>query len=256
MRKHIVVLAGVALLALAPSLASSQESEPPLMKQVWSFDGPFGTIDRAAAQRGLEVYEEVCSKCHSMNLLHYGDLTALGYTEEQVKAIASQHQVTDGPNDQGEMFQRPGRPADKFVAPFPNEKAARAALNGALPPDLSLIIKAREGGPDYAYSILNGYKNPPAGVKMADGMQYNEFFTTGNHQIAMPPPLAGDDVKFADGAKSTLPDEARDVVTFLTWAAEPTQEDRKRTGAKVIIFLLVMTGFLYAAKRKIWADVH
>src|SRR6185437_2705653 len=126
MRKQLVVLVGVALLALAPSLASSQESEPPLMKQVWSFDGPFGTIDRAAAQRGLEVYEEVCSKCHSLNLLHYGDLGpggpggGLGYTEEQVKAIASQHQVTDGPNDQGEMFQRPGRPADKFVAPFPN----------------------------------------------------------------------------------------------------------------------------------------
>ncbi len=252
-RKTALALAGAALLALGAAAAQAQEA-PPLLTQQWSFDGPFGTYDRAAAQRGLQVYEEVCSRCHSLNLLHYGDLAGLGYTEEQVKAIAAQKQVTDGPNDQGEMYQRPGRPSDKFVAPFPNEKAARAALNGALPPDLSLIIKAREGGANYVYSILNGYKEPPPGFKLSDNMQYNEYFP--GHQIAMPPPLAGNDVTYADGTKATLQQEAHDVATFLTWASEPTMEERKRTGAKVIIFLAVMTIALYGAKRRIWADVH
>ncbi len=243
----------VALFALAVVPAGAQE-ETPLPKQSWSFDGPFGTYDRAAAQRGFQVYEEVCSHCHSMNLLHYRDLEGIGYSEDEIKAIAAAQQVTDGPNDQGEMYQRPGRPSDAFVPPFANPEAARAALNGALPPDLSLIIKAREGGPDYVDGLLQGYKNPPAGMKMADNMQYNEYFT--GHQIAMPPPLAGDDVKFADGTKATLTQEAHDVATFLTWASEPTMEERKFTGAKVLIFLLVMTGVLYGAKRQIWAAVH
>lgn len=208
-------LAGLALLALAAP-AGAQE-EPAMPKQSWSFDGPFGTYDRAAAQRGFEVYNEDCSHCHSMNLLHYRDLSGIGYSEDEIKAIAASKQVTDGPNDQGEMFQRPGRPADTFVAPFPNEQAARAALNGALPPDLSLIIKAREGGANYVDALLQGYKNPPAGVKMADNMQYDEYFP--GHQIAMPPPLAGNDVPYADGTKPTLTQEAHDVATFLSWAS-------------------------------------
>jgi ubiquinol-cytochrome c reductase cytochrome c1 subunit len=246
------LVAGLALLALtAPAGAQEQ---PPLPKQSWSFDGPFGTYDRAAAQRGFQVYEEVCSHCHSMNLLHYRDLAGIGYSEEEIKAIAASKQVTDGPNDQGEMFQRPGRPADKFVPPFPNEQAARAALNGALPPDLSLIIKAREGGADYIFALLQGYKDPPAGVKMADNMQYDEYFP--GHQIAMPPPLSGNEVQYADATKPTQTQETRDVATFLTWASEPTMEERKYTGAKVLIFLLVMTGVLYGAKRQIWAELH
>lgn len=254
-RQTVLALSGAAFLALgAVAAAQAQDEAPPLPTQQWSFSGPFGTFDRAAAQRGLQVYEQVCSHCHSMNLLHYGDLTGLGYTEDQAKAIAAQHQVTDGPNDQGEMYQRPARLSDTFVAPFPNEKAARAALNGALPPDLSLIIKARAGGPNYVYAILNGYKEPPPGFKLNANMQYNEYFP--GHQIAMPPPLAGNDVTYADGTKATLPQEAHDVATFLTWASEPTMEERKRTGAKVIIFLAVMTIALYGAKRRIWADVH
>lgn len=254
MRTTVLCVAGLFALALAGVPVAAQEEMPPLPKQQWSFEGPFGTYDRAAAQRGYQVYTEVCSRCHSMNLLHYGDLTGLGYTEDQVKALASQAQVTDGPNDQGEMFQRPGRPSDKFVAPFANEKAARAALNGALPPDLSVIVKARESGPDYVYDLLNGYKEPPAGFKMYENMQYDEYFP--GHQIAMPPPLADDAVTYADGTKATLPEEAHDVVTFLAWASEPSMEDRKRTGAKVLIFLLVMTGALYLAKRRIWANLH
>jgi ubiquinol-cytochrome c reductase cytochrome c1 subunit len=254
MRRLALLAAGVAALSLGAVAARAQEEvTPPSVK--WSFDGPFGTFDRAAAQRGLQIYEEVCSRCHSLNLLRYGDLTGLGYTEEQVKALASQKQVTDGPNDQGEMFQRPGRPSDKFVAPFPNEKAARAALNGALPPDLSLMVKARPNGPNYVHGILAGYKDPPpAGVTVGEGRYYNEYFP--GHQIAMPPPLAGNDVTYADGTKPTLDQEAQDVVTFLAWAAEPTMEERKYTGAKVLIFLVFMTGLLFGAKRKIWADVH
>jgi ubiquinol-cytochrome c reductase cytochrome c1 subunit len=163
--------------------------------------------------------------------------------------------VTDGPNDQGEMFQRPGRPYDKFVAPFANEQLARATFNGALPPDLSLIVKAREGGADYIIALLTGYKDPPpAGIKLSDNMTYNDYFP--GHQIGMPPPLAGDDVKYADGTKPTMRQEAADVATFLTWTSEPTMEERKRTGVKVIIFLLVMTIVLYAAKRQVWASVH
>jgi ubiquinol-cytochrome c reductase cytochrome c1 subunit len=241
----------------APGAAGAvhETAEPKLPKQVWSFDGPFGTYDRAAAQRGYQVYDEVCSRCHAMNQLHYRDLVGLGYNEEEVKAIAAQKQVGDGPNDQGEMFQRPGRPYDKFVAPFANDNLARVALNGALPPDLSLIIKAREGGADYLVALLLGYKDkPPAGVTLSDNMMYNDYFP--GHQLGMPPPLSGDDVKYGDGTKPTLRQEAIDVATFLTWAAEPTMEERKRTGAKVIIFLLAMTGVLYAAKRQVWAKVH
>ncbi|HUB97505.1 MAG TPA: cytochrome c1 [Stellaceae bacterium] len=249
-----LALAAAAALAFAMPAFAQDESEPPLPHPSWSFDGIFGTFDRAALQRGFEIYDQVCSNCHSMNLLHYRDLSALGYSEDQIKAIAAQKQTTGGPNDQGEMFQRPAQPADAFVAPYPNEQAARAAHNGALPPDLSLIVKARAGGADYVYGILTGFENPPSGFKMNDGMQYDEFFP--GHQIAMPQPLTDDSVTFADGTKATLPQEAHDVTTFLAWAAEPKMEERKETGAKVLLFLLVMTGVLYAAKRKIWADIH
>jgi ubiquinol-cytochrome c reductase cytochrome c1 subunit len=253
MRALAVAFLGIVALA-APALAQ-EEAMPPLPKQSWSFDGPFGTFDRAALQRGFQVYSEVCSNCHSLKLLSYRDLTALGYNEDQVKTIAAQKEVTDGPNDEGEMFQRPARPSDHFVPPFPNDQANRAAHNGALPPDLSLMFKAREGGADYIYDLVAlGYTTPPAGMKIPDTMQYDTYFP--GHQIAMPPPLSDDVVTYTDGTKATTQQEAHDVVTFLAWAAEPTMEDRKRTGAKVLIFLVMMTGVLYLAKRKIWADVH
>jgi len=254
MRRTALAIAAAAFLALAAGASAEEEATPPLPHPGWSFSGVFGTFDRAALQRGFQVYSEVCSNCHSMNLLHYRDLAALGYNEDQIKAIASQKQVTDGPNNQGEMFQRPARAADAFVAPYPNEQAARAAHNGALPPDLSLITKAREGHEDYVYGILTGYKDAPANFKLGDGMSYDLYFP--GHQIAMPQPLADNSVTFADGTAALLPEEAHDVVTFLAWAAEPTMEDRKRAGAKVLLFLLVMTGVLYGAKRKIWADLH
>ena len=217
-------------------------------------NGIFGTYDLASAQRGFQVYKEVCSACHPVKHLYFRDLAEIGYSENEVKAIAAGYQVTDGPNDQGQMYQRPGRPSDPIPGPFPNDQAARAANNGALPPDQSLIVKARHGGPDYVYGILTGYKEPPAGFKILEGMNYNEYFP--GHQIAMPPPLSDNAVTFADGTPATVPQMAHDVATFLTWASEPNLDDRHRTGLKVILFLVVTSAVFYAAKRKIWAPIH
>lgn len=241
-------------IVLVPAIACAADETPPLPRQEWSFDGVFGTYDRASLQRGFQVYKEVCSVCHPVKHLYFRDLGEIGYSEDEVKAIAAGYQVTDGPNDQGQMYQRPGRPSDQIPGPFPNDQAARAANNGALPPDQSLIVKARAGGPNYVYGILTGYKEPPADFKMLEGMNYNEFFP--GHQIAMPPPLSDNAVTFADGAPATVPQMAHDVTSFLTWAAEPNLDDRHRTGFKVILFLVVAAGVFYAAKRKIWAPIH
>ena len=240
------------LLASAPNLAAQET--PPLRHQEWSFEGVFGTYDPASAQRGFQVYKEICSACHPVKHLYFRDLEAIGYNADEIKAIAATYQVTDGPNDQGQMYQRRGRPSDPIPGPFPNDQAARAANNGALPPDQSLIVKARPGGPNYVYGILTGYKEPPAGFKMLAGMNYNEYFP--GHQIAMPQPLSDNAVTFADGAPATVPQMAHDVVTFLTWASEPNLDDRHRTGFKVIGFLVVAAILFYAAKRKIWAPIH
>jgi ubiquinol-cytochrome c reductase cytochrome c1 subunit len=251
-----MVRAGVAAcvvgLAVLTTASAAEAPEPP--HQNWSFEGPLGTFDRAALQRGYQVYKEVCSACHSMNQLYYRNLAALGFNDAEIKALAAEATVTDGPNDQGEMFERPGRPSDHFKAPFPNAKAASAANNGAAPPDLSLIIKALHGGSDFVYALLNGYTDPPAGVKVPDGMNYNVMFP--GHMIAMPPPLSEGAVTFADGTAASVPQMAHDVVTFLTWASEPEMEQRKRIGLKVMAYLLLMAGVLFALKRKIWRDVH
>jgi len=244
----------VALLAFA-GVARAQEEAPAPPHQQWSFQGVFGTYDQGALQRGYQVYKEVCSACHPVKHLYYRDLTHLGYSEDQVKGIAAQYQVTDGPNDQGDMYQRPAKPSDPIVGPFANDQAARAANNGALPPDLSLIVKQREGGPDYVYSILTGFKDAPKDFKMQPNMNYNEYFP--GHQIAMPPPLTTDgQLTFADGTKATVPQMAHDVVTFLSWASEPNLDERHRMGAKVILFLVIAAGIFYAAKRRIWAALH
>ena len=244
---------GLALnLALAgPALAQEHEK---LMRNNWSFDGPLGSFDRASAQRGFQVYKEVCSSCHSMKLVYYRDLRSLGLSEEQVKAVAAEAQIAGSTNDQGEAVERAGLPSDHLKAPFPNDKAARAANGGALPPDQSLIIKAREDGPNYVYSLLQGYVDPPAGTKVPEGQYYNEYFP--GHYLAMPPPLRADQVEYADGTKSTLEQESKDIVQFLTWASEPTMESRKQLGVKLVLFLALMTGLTYGVKRKIWKDVH
>ncbi|HYB10938.1 MAG TPA: cytochrome c1 [Alphaproteobacteria bacterium] len=255
------VFAVAAAISLGLTVSARAQDEPHFSKQDWSFYGVFGTFDRPSLQRGFQVYKDVCSACHSLRLLSYRDLGGggaidggIGLSTDEVKAIAASVQVTDGPNDQGDMFQRPGRPSDRFVSPFPNEQAARASNNGALPPDLSLIVEARPGGPDYVYGILTGFKDAPAGFTVNQGMYYNETFA--GHQIAMPPPLSDGAVTYADKTQATVPQMAHDVVTFLTWAANPELESRHRIGVKVIIFLVILTGLLYAVKRKVWSDVH
>ncbi|MEY3729387.1 MAG: hypothetical protein RLZZ57_143 [Pseudomonadota bacterium] len=242
----------IGLFATAPAHAAGEAIVIPDTK--FSFDGVFGTYDRASAQRGFQVYKEVCSACHSLRLLSYRNLRELGLTEAQVEAIAAGYQIVDGPNDEGQMFERAGRPADRFRKPFANDAAARAANNGALPPDLSVIAKAREGGADYLYALLTGYADPPAGVTVMDGMHYNKYFP--GHQIAMGAPLNPDQVDYADGTKATVEQMARDVATFLQWAAEPELEQRRALGVKIIIFLTILAGLTYAVKRKVWADVE
>ncbi len=246
------VAAAVLLLASAPAPAGAAETlEYPA--QNWSFSGPFGTFDRAAAQRGFQVYKEVCSACHAVKQGYYRDLAGLGLEPKQIEAIAATVMVpTIG--DDGQPTERPALPSDHFRSPFPNERAARAAYNGAYPPDLSVIIKAREGGADQIYSLLTGYADAPAGVNVADGMYYNKWFA--GHQIAMPPPLADGAVTYADGTRASVEQMARDVTTFLTYIANPEMETRKRLGVKVVLFLVFMTGLTYAVKRKVWADVH
>jgi ubiquinol-cytochrome c reductase cytochrome c1 subunit len=227
---------------------------PPLPHIDWSFDGPFGTYDRASAQRGFLIYQQVCSNCHSLDQLYYRNLEGIGLSEDQIKAIAASVQVPGGVNDEGQPIERPGKPSDHFKAPFPNEQAARAANGGALPPDQSVLELAREGGPDYLYAILTGYADPPAGVKLMSGMNYNTYFP--GHQIAMPQPLQEGSVQYTDGVKPTLDQEAKDVVTFLTWAANPEMEERKQAGVRVILFLIFLTGVTYAVKRRVWSDLH
>jgi ubiquinol-cytochrome c reductase cytochrome c1 subunit len=246
-------LTAAMLAGAAASPAIAQEAPTP-PAQHWSFDGPFGTYDLTAAQRGFQVYSEVCSVCHSMQYLHYRDLAGIGLTDDQIKAIAADVTVPHGLDDQGDPKEGPATPADAFKLPFPNEQANRAAHNGALPPDLSLIFNAREGHGDYIYAILTGYADPPPGMQMQDGMNYDKYFP--GHQIAMPPPLTDGRVTYADGTPASVEQEARDVVTFLAWAANPEMVQRKQMGWRAVLYLLLLTGLTYAVKRKVWADVH
>ncbi|MBC8716999.1 MULTISPECIES: cytochrome c1 [Brucella/Ochrobactrum group] len=239
----------------------------------WSFSGPFGTYDKGQLQRGLKVYKEVCSACHSMNLVAFRNLEALGYSPDQVKAFAAEYEVTDGPNADGEMFTRKAIATDHFPSPFPNVNAAAAANNGAAPPDFSLIAKARavergfptfifdiftqyaEAGPDYIHSLLTGYdEQPPAGMHIPEGTHYNPYFIAGK-SLAMAKPLSDDQVTYDDGSPQTVDQYARDVSAFLMWSAEPHLEERKKLGFRVIIFLVLFAGLVYIAKRSIWSNV-
>ncbi len=214
----------------------------------------FGTYDRASLQRGFKVYQNVCSACHAMKHLSYRNLDGLGYNEAQIKSIASNYSVSDGPNEEGEMFDRPAMPSDRFVSPYPNENAAKFANAGALPPDLSLITKARHDGSNYVHGILTGYSAPEHGTEVPEGKYYNKYFP--GHVISMAPPLSNDIVPYEDETPQTTDQYAADVSHFLTWAADPYMEDRKRIGLRVIIFLLVFAGIMYAYKRRLWSDLH
>jgi ubiquinol-cytochrome c reductase cytochrome c1 subunit len=249
--------AGAAALALAASALAdaafaAEEVEPIAVD--WPHEGLFGTFDRAAAQRGLQVYREVCSVCHGLTYVAFRNLMELGFSEDQVRALAAEYTMLDGPDENGKMFERPARPSDPLPPPYPNDQAARAANNSALPPELSLITKARPGGSDYLYSLLVGYEEPPADVEPREGLYYNVFFP--GNWIAMPPPLQEGLVQYADGTEATVPQMAADVTTFLTWAGEPTLEQRKQIGLKAMLFLVVFTGLSYATMRKVWAYAH
>jgi ubiquinol-cytochrome c reductase cytochrome c1 subunit len=216
--------------------------------------GVFGKYDRAALKRGLQVYREVCAACHGLHYIAFRNLTALGLSGDEAKAVAESYNVTDGPNDAGDMFERPGRLSDHFPSPFANEKAARASNNGAYPPDLSLITKGRDGHEGYVYAVLTGYEDPPPeGVTVGEGMYYNRHFP--GHQIAMPPPLSDGGVTYGDGTEATVATMAHDVVTFLAWSAEPELEERKAVGLKVLIFIGVLTAILYAINVRVWSRV-
>jgi ubiquinol-cytochrome c reductase cytochrome c1 subunit len=220
----------------------------------WEFDGIFGRFDRASIQRGYQVYKEVCSACHSLKLVSYRNLKEIGFSEDEIKQIAKEYLVTDGPNDEGEMFEREALLSDKFVGPYANEQAARSANGGALPPDLSLIVKARHDGPNYVYSLITGFVDAPEEFPMAAGKNYNPYFE--GRQISMAAPLTDDgQVEYRDGTYATKEQMAIDVVNFLQWAAEPETQHRKKMGIRTMIFLGALFLILLAAKKAVWKKV-
>ncbi len=248
MRKFLFTL-GIFISLTA--LAAENALQP--KKQNWSFSGPFGTFDRAAAQRGFQIFQEVCSSCHSLNLIHYRQLSALGFSKEEIKIIAAEHEIEDGPNDAGEMFRRSAEIGDLFFKPYPNEQAARSSNGGSYPIDLSLITKARFNGPNYLYSILVGYVEPPEGITIYPGKHYNPYFP--GRQISMPRPLVKGQVSYSDGTEASLEQMAHDVTVFLAWASEPEMEERKRLGIQILISLLVLLILLFFVKKSVWSDV-
>ena len=244
----------IILIFISANLFAAESSNEKMPKHDWSFNGITGTFDRAAIQRGYKVYREVCSGCHSMKLLYYRDLLDIGFSEAQVKVIASEYTVLDGPDDDGEMFERPARLADRFENPYTNDNEARASNNGAYPPDLSVITKARKYGADYIYNLLLGYVEPPKGMEVGNGMYYNKWMP--GNQIAMAAPIADGSVDYDDGTDNNVKQLSEDVVTFLKWSAEPELEVRKNLGIKVILFFLVLGTIVYLAKNRLWRDVH
>ena len=246
----IILLAGV-----AHNLKAAEKIE--YLKTDWSFKGLFGKFDRGALQRGYQVYTEVCSSCHSMKYLSYRNLSEKGgpeFSEQQVKAIAASFEVKDGPNADGEMFTRPGKPSDKFVMPYDNIKAAQAANGGAYPPDMSVLVKARGGGVDYIYSLLLGYEDPPMGFVLDEGVYYNKFMY--GNKIKMSSPLSEGIIEYSDGTEATIKQMSKDVTTFLMWAAEPHLESRHRMGFKAIIYLIILTILVYFSMKRIWSRIE
>jgi cytochrome c1 len=255
----------------APALAQTEQVPPPRLS--WSFSGPFGKFNEAQLQRGFKIYREVCSTCHSLELLSFRNLAdpgGPGFNEAQAAQIASEYKINDL-DDKGNTIQRPGRVADRFPSPFPNELAAKANY-GVAPPDMSTLAKARtyqrgfpwfvfdiftqyqEQGPDYIAALLKGYKDAPQGFTLPEGGHYNEYFP--GHNIAMPPPIQDGQVKYDDGTPETLDQYSKDVAAFLVWAAEPHMMARKRVGFQVIIFLIVLSGLPYFTKKKVWHEVE
>ena len=223
-------------------------------KHDWKHEGILGKFDFQSIQRGMHVYKDVCSACHGLSLVYFRNLSEIGFSDDQVKSFASEYQIGDGPNEDGEMFDRPGIPSDHFPSPYPNSAAAKAANGGAMPPDLSLIIKARKDGANYVRSLLLGYTSPPRGVEISEGSYYNKYFPAGS--ISMAPPLSEGMITYDDGTESTVEQMAEDVVNFLQWAAEPEMERRKSFGMKAVLFTLMLTLLFIIAKNRVWKRLY
>ena len=262
MIKKTLTIAFVLVLFVGLNITSAQAAGGTAHpeSQAWTTNGLFGHFDSKQLQRGWQVYNEVCASCHSVRLIYYRNLAEIGFSPEQIKKIAAEAEVAAGPNedgethDDGELIVRPAKAFDKIVSPYPNDLAARAANAGALPPDLSLMTKARVDGANYVHGLLTGFKEAPSGFKVSEGMNYNPYFP--GSQIAMGAPLSDDGVEYADGTKATVEQMSKDVTAFLIWTAEPELEERKRLGLKVMLFLIVFTAMLYAVKRQVWAKLH
>ncbi|MDA9752919.1 cytochrome c1 [Candidatus Pelagibacter sp.] len=255
--KNFLRIFSIIFLVLGFSYSTNAAEKAEYIKTDWSFKGLFGKFDRGALQRGYQVYTEVCSSCHSMKYLSYRNLAEKGgpeFSVEQAKAIASSFEVIDGPNDDGEMFTRPGKLSDKFVMPYENVKAAQAANGGAYPPDMSVLVKARSGGVDYIYSLLQGYEDPPADVILDDGVYYNKFMY--GKKIKMANQLSDGLVEYADGTQATVEQMSKDVTTFLMWSAEPHLESRHKMGFKAIVYLIILTILVYFSMKKIWSRIE
>jgi ubiquinol-cytochrome c reductase cytochrome c1 subunit len=250
--KKIILAAAAAFALSTPAVLNAAEAIQ-IPEEKWSFYGVLGKFDRAQVQRGFQVYKDVCAACHGLQYVAFRNLQDLGYSEAQVKTLAAGYEVQDGPNEDGDMFKRPARASDHFPKPFPNDQAARAANGGALPPDLSLITKARTGGPDYVYHLMMGYDEPPAGFQMMDGLSYNKFFP--GHQIAMAKQIQDGLVEYADGAPNDAASISRDVTAFLHWAAEPKLEARHSTGLRVLLYALLFAVVAYFYKRRLWSKL-
>ena len=255
--KNFFKILPILFLLIGFSTKSNSAEKVEYLKTDWSFKGLFGKFDRGALQRGYQVYTEVCASCHSMKYLSYRNLAEKGgpeFSVEQAKAIAASFEVTDGPNNDGDMFTRPGKLSDKFVMPYDNVKAAQAANGGAYPPDMSVLVKARGGGVDYIYSLLQGYEDPPEGITLDDGVYYNKFMY--GNKIKMPNQLSDGLVVYADGTDASVEQMSKDVTTFLMWSAEPHLESRHQMGFKAIIYLIILTILVYFSMKKIWSRIE
>ncbi len=254
--KNIIKLFSIIILFCASSVNVISAEKVEYLKTDWTFKGLFGKFDRASLQRGYQVYTEVCAACHSMKYLSYRNLSEKGgpeFSVAQAKAIAASFEVTDGPNSDGEMFQRPGKLSDKFVMPYENVKAAEAANGGAYPPDMSVLVKARGGGVDYIYSLLQGYEDAPSGMILDDGVHYNKYMY--GNKIKMSAPLSDGIIEYSDGTNPTVEQMSKDVTTFLMWAAEPSLEARHQMGFKAIVYLIILTILVYFSMKRIWSRV-
>ena len=255
--KNFLKVLSLIILFVGVSFSSYSAEKVEYLKTDWSFKGLFGKFDRVSLQRGYQVYTEVCASCHSMKYLSYRNLAEKGgpeFSEAEVKAIAASFEVTDGPNADGEMFQRPGKLSDKFVMPYDNVKAAQAANGGAYPPDMSVLVKARGGGVDYIYSLLQGYEDAPSGMTLDEGVHYNKFMY--GNKIRMAAPLSDGLIEYGDGTEATVEQMSKDVTTFLMWAAEPHLESRHQMGFKAIMYLIILTILVYFSMKKIWSRIE